>query len=191
MRHSMTNEITVLRPEDSVCQYPANAPHWMDEAGEMWLDDRRARVKDSTYIKYGIIWRCHIQPALGNVSLGSFNARTVEEFTRLLQEQGLAVKTIRDVLSVLRSILAYAAAQGCEVPPGLRVRYPREPRRQTRVLSRQEQDRLVSYLSHDMDCCRFGVLLALLTGMRLGELCALRWKNVSIDQQPSWKGERG
>ena len=43
-----------------------------------------------------------------------------------------------------------------------------------RVLSREEQARFVSYLLEDMDTCKFGVLLALFTGVRIGELCALQ-----------------
>lgn len=43
----------------------------------------------------------------------------------------------------------------------------------------EEQRRFVSYLQTDMDVCRFGILLALLTGLRIRELYALRWENVS------------
>ena len=48
-----------------------------------------------------------------------------------------------------------------------------------RVLSREEQARFISYLQKDLDPCRFGILLALCTGIRIGELCALRWEYVS------------
>ena len=48
-----------------------------------------------------------------------------------------------------------------------------------RVLSREEQERFISYLQKDLDPCRFGILLALCTGIRIGELCALRWEYVS------------
>lgn len=49
-----------------------------------------------------------------------------------------------------------------------------------RVLTREEQTLFVSYLLEELDECRFGILLALLTGIRIGELCALRWENVSL-----------
>ena len=52
-----------------------------------------------------------------------------------------------------------------------------------RVLSREEQARFVSYLLEDMDSCKFGVLLTLFTGIRIGELCALRWSNLSVKEQ--------
>ena len=49
-----------------------------------------------------------------------------------------------------------------------------------RVLTRDEQTVFINYLLTNMDECRFGVLLALLTGIRIGELCALRWGNISL-----------
>lgn len=154
-------------------------PPRFSEIGEKWLQTRRLTVKDSTYVKYEIIWRRHIQPALGKLDADAVTDAAVEEFTRALLERGLAVKTRRDVLTMLRSILAYAAAQGWQARQAPRIHYPRAPRKQIRVLSREEQDRLAAYLYTDMDHCRFGILLALLTGIRLGELCALRWRNIS------------
>ena len=52
-----------------------------------------------------------------------------------------------------------------------------------RVLSREEQTRFVSCLLDDMDTCKFGVLLTLFTGVRIGELCALQWGNISLKEQ--------
>ena len=50
-----------------------------------------------------------------------------------------------------------------------------------RVLSRDEQQRFVAHLLNDMDECKFGTLLSLFTGIRIGELCALQWGNISFD----------
>ena len=52
-----------------------------------------------------------------------------------------------------------------------------------RVLTVDEQKRLIHYLLTDMDECRFGILMALLTGIRIGELCALRWEDVSLEER--------
>ena len=58
--------------------------------------------------------------------------------------------------------------------------YPKELPKEMRVLSPAEQERLMKYLLADMDACKFGVLLALLTGMRIGEICALRWGDINL-----------
>ena len=57
-----------------------------------------------------------------------------------------------------------------------KISHIKEPVKEMRVLSVAEQAKLERYLYHDMSLYKFGVLLALYTGIRLGELCALRWK---------------
>ncbi len=47
----------------------------------------------------------------------------------------------------------------------------------------EEQKRLVAYLLHPTDSCKFGLLLALYTGLRIGELCALRWSCIDLREQ--------
>ena len=58
------------------------------------------------------------------------------------------------------------------------VYFPRE-RGKMRVLTQVEQAKLEAYLLRDMDIYKFGVLLTLYTGLRIGELCALQWCNVN------------
>ena len=62
----------------------------------------------------------------------------------------------------------------------IKIVYPKDNRKEMRVLSPDEQKRLTAYLLSDMDECKFGVLLALLTGLRVGEVCALRWGDISL-----------
>ena len=67
--------------------------------------------------------------------------------------------------------------------PDIEIIYPKCPKKEMRVLSRDEQNRFVSFLLTDTDEYKFGILLALITGLRIGELCALRWENVSFDDR--------
>lgn len=147
---------------------------------EEWLQGERSRVKDSTYVKYDTILSKHIMPKLGGCFLSAMGSLTIEKFTKELLDEGLSPKTVRDILAVLRSILTYAAKQCPGLLPAVEIHYPKMPRHDTRVLSAEEQRRFVAYLQTDMDMCKFGILLALLTGLRIGELCALRWEDVSL-----------
>ena len=52
-----------------------------------------------------------------------------------------------------------------------------------RVLSRDEQEQFVSFLLEETDKCKFGVLLMLFSGVRIGELCALKWENVDLKER--------
>lgn len=161
-----------------------NSRHRFSYYCDMWLETRQPKIKEATFVKYQTILECHIKPQLG----GSFPLRMtdglLQTFTNSLQEyDGLAPKTVKDILVVLRSIIKYTAKQFPGIFPVLEIPYPREPKKEMRVLTAEEQDHLVSFLLDDMDVCKFGVLLTLFTGIRIGEICALKWENISMKDQ--------
>lgn len=148
-----------------------------------WLKSCRPRLKESTCCRYGTALENHIKPGLGGFFPHEITAETAGAFTTALLNEGLAPKTVKDILIVLRLALRFSAQQ---LPGGLNepeIVYPREPKKEARVLSLEEQTRLISYLAKDLDCCRFGILLAMFTGLRIGELCALRWENISLRER--------
>ncbi len=149
-----------------------------------WLRINRNRIKESTYVKYYGILEKHIKPRLGGCLVQSLSSLVVEKFSHdLLYEEELSPKTVKDILTMLHSVIKYTVKQFPEPLPMIEIVYPKVPKNEMRVLTREEQTRFVQYLLHDMDECKFGVLLTLLTGMRIGEVCALRWENVSLDEK--------
>ena len=149
-----------------------------------WLRLNCDKVKESTYAKYRGIVENHIKPGLGLYTVREISSVNVQEFShKLLFEDGLSPKTVKDILLVLNSIIKYTAKQFNEYVQPIDITYPKIPKKVMRVLSKEEQARFVQYLLHDMDECKFGVLLALLTGMRIGEICALKWENVSLTEK--------
>lgn len=150
-------------------------------AGE-WLRLQKGKIKESTYVKYDSILTKYIIPRLGGCFPSAVTSQMAESFKNGLFQEGLSCGTVRNILVVLRSVLEYTEKQLPGALSGVEIQLPKEARREARVLSVEEQRRLASYLREDMDECKFGVLLALLTGLRIGELCALRWGNISLRQ---------
>lgn len=123
------------------------------------------------------------QADLGQYFSEAVSEILVEQFSyRLVHERGLSPKTVRDILSVLHSILNYTTKQNPLAKP-VDIVYPRQDRKEMRVLTCEEQKRFTEYLLQDMDPCKFGVLLALLTGLRIGEVCALKWEDISLENK--------
>lgn len=148
-----------------------------------WLKARKIQVKESTYVKYDTVLKKHIKPKLGGyVPLGISND-IVNTFTKGLLDEGLSAKSVRDILTILRSILKYTATSFPGNFPDIEINYPKSARPEVRVLSQEEQQTLVTYLTSGDNPYKLGILLALLTGIRIGELCALRWKDVSLDER--------
>lgn len=149
-----------------------------------WLRLRKSKVRESTYIKYNTVLEKYIKPKLGGFFPLGITTGIVDDFTQeLLFEDELAVKTVHDILVMLHGVLKYTAAQFPGLFPAIEINYPKESRKEMRVLSRDEQERFVKYLLTDTDACKFSVLLMLLSGMRIGELCALQWGNINIREQ--------
>lgn len=149
-----------------------------------WLKLNRNRVKESTYAKYNGILEKHIRPRLGNFNVQQLTLIELEEFgNELLCKEMLSPKTVKDILTVLNSIIKYTNKQVPEDLSDLEIIYPKVPRKDMRILTKEEQTRLIRYLCNDIDECKFGVLLSLLTGMRIGEVCALKWENICLQNQ--------
>ena len=154
---------------------------------EEWLTISRNRVKPSTYAKYRNIILHYIIPHIGPRYPQELTTLLMEQYVALLlregavrSDKGLSPKTVHDTLCVLRAVIAYIRKQPGSQMPEFEIVPPRCQKRQIRMLTMAEQERLIRYLRKDTDDCKFGVLLALLTGMRIGEVCALQWKDISL-----------
>lgn len=154
--------------------------------GDRWLEHIQEQVKPATYCKYEGLMRNHILPELGQETLGDLSREKIADFSRRRRESGrrsgggLSSKTVNDILVVLSLCFEFAEEEfGITMP---KIRYLREERKEARVLSAAEQTRLTDHLLKEMDLYKFGVLLALYTGIRIGELCALQWSDVKEDR---------
>ena len=149
-----------------------------------WLRLRKSKIRKSTYVKYSTVLEKHIKPKLGGCFPLGITTGVIESFSQeLLFVEKLSVKTVHDILVVLHGILKYTATQFPGTFPSVEINYPKEGKKEMRVLSREEQNYLISYLLNDIDACKFGVLLALFTGLRIGELCALTWENINLQDK--------
>lgn len=107
---------------------------------DAWLLRKRDEIRESSYIKYRAILERHIKPRLGSRRLGGICTASVDAFTReLLETDGLSVKTVHDILSVLHSVLKDTEARRPTDALALQIRYPKGKRREMRVLTIEEQ----------------------------------------------------
>lgn len=141
-----------------------------------WLMVNRGRLKLSSLQRYQGFVRNHIEPIMGSVRAVYVSTVTIHAFAESRLEAGLAPQSVNAVLVVLHSILKYGHRQyGLPMPE---FTYLAEEKKEMRVLDKVEQKRLVDFLLTDMDNYKLGILTALFTGLRIGELCALRWEDI-------------
>lgn len=144
-----------------------------------WLDSIKNQVKPNTYQKYESICKNHIINEIGSVFVKVISNYTIINFTNKLKEKNLSVKSVNDILIVLGLTFKYAEEEYEIKTP--RIRYLKEEKKDIRVLSVNEQLQLTTYLNYNTDIYKFGILLVLYTGIRVGELCALQWNDITDD----------
>lgn len=142
-----------------------------------WLESIKNQVKPNTYQKYESVCKNHIVNKIGSVLVKLISNYTIINFTNNLKEKNLSAKSINDILIVLGLAFKYAEEEYEITMP--RIRYLKEEKKEIRVLSVNEQLQLTKYLNCNIDIYKFGILLALYTGIRIGELCALQWADIT------------
>ena len=149
-----------------------------------WLEECGTRVKASTLENYRTAAEKYLKPRLGDKYPDELDRKALEHFKQeLLEEDKLSASRIQTVLLVLRSVLRYARQDCPQFDETARVSYPSMPRQAARLLTEEEQLQLTTCLQLEMDACKFGILLVLSTGLRVGELCALRWGDISVSDR--------
>lgn len=159
--------------------------YWLDA----WLHAKRLGVKESTYIRYRNTIENHIKPDLGKYPINKISTSLMEQFvSRKLQNGridgngGLSPKSMSDIMVIVKESFKYAQSYGVIVVCSFERISFKKNAQEMRVLSLLEEQRLLSVLFKDFDRYKMGVFICLYTGIRIGELCALQWKNVSLSE---------
>lgn len=158
---------------------------------EEWLNMKRLGVKDSTYARYVRHVRKHIIPSLGEMTLGELSSSVINTFIyekmengRLDQQGPLSAKTVRDICVVLKSVLKYGEEEYQMHRIATNTVLPKRKKPVHDVLSTQELRRLRNWLQQNQTDARCtGLLLCMYTGLRIGEICALRWSDIDLKKK--------
>lgn len=145
-----------------------------------WLDMVRPAVKPKTFALYEMLTRYHIVPAIGTITLTKLSPAHIQRLWSVKLEEGLSPTTVRHLHSVLHNALARAVRLGLiQRNVTELVEPPRASTREMRPLSPAEVEQFLTAASGDRLEALY--VLAVTTGMREGELLALRWRHVDLD----------
>lgn len=150
-----------------------------------WLAFKEKRLKASSVAKYRNLAGKHILPLLGSRRILSLQGDVISRFAHAVTEGDtnhatpLSPKTVRDIFMILRNAVRFAGGPALpETDAEFTARG--EKRRRIRIFTLKEQQQLEESLFRETDGRKVGLLLCLYAGLRIGEVCALRWEDVRL-----------
>lgn len=147
---------------------------------DLWKKDKKQYVKKSTYSAYVLLVENHLLPYFGEME--EVKEEDVQKFVFKKLEQGLSQKTIKDILIVLKMVLKYGIKYKYLEYQDIDIKFPTQrENEQLEVLNRSNQKKIMDYIENNFTFKNLGIYLCLSSGLRIGELCALKWEDLDID----------
>ena len=151
-----------------------------DDIGYEWLEQKKWQIKQSSYYNYKFIVERYLIPYYGEKDI-----RKLHDFNTFIDEisTDLAPKTTRDIYSVLKMILTYYEETYNKKLKYKRTILPKLEKKEIEIFTSKEREKIEKYCIKQDTLKSIGVIICLNTGMRLGEICALRWKNIDLTEK--------
>ena len=140
-----------------------------------WLN-AKISIKETTYYNYYTIIESKINPFFKNIKLRDVKKEHIVKFTRKLMDEGLSNKRIKDILIILKQFFRYEKMD-------IEVVCPKVGKNLIVTFNEEDVQKLEENLLNSSDMKSFGIVFVLFTGLRIGELCALQWKDIDLDKQ--------
>lgn len=149
----------------------------INQITEEWKEEKKKYVKKSTYAAYQLLIQNHIKPYFGD--LYEVNEEKVQQFVFDKLDAGLSEKIIRDIIIVLKMILKFGIKNGYLEYVQIDAKFPsKQEKKDLDVLLKADQKKFMEHLRNNFTFKNLGIFICLSTGMRIGEICGLRWCDV-------------
>ena len=155
-------------------------PITFTQVAALWKADKRQYVKTSSYASYIQHLNKHILPRFGDLT--TISEEDVQGFANSQLARGLALKTVKDSILILKMVYRYGERMGVWSPLAFQIHYPTtaEEPKALPVLTMTQQLRLIRYLQDNFSFRNLGLLICLHSGLRIGEICGLQWKDLDV-----------
>lgn len=155
-----------------------------------WIMVKRMQVKESTLSTYCFIFSNSINPKFGNEEIEKLSRKVILPFVFELLNSGKSKKYCMDIIIVLKMIMRFASDDlGLSLPDfSYKIPWPtqnKEPgeARKLEKYTQEESKKIAQYLIENPSPKNIAILMTLCTGMRIGEICALQWKDIDLENK--------
>ena len=152
------------------------------EGCDKWLELKKNMVKESSYFCYKFNVEKHLKPDLGNVNLLELEDF---DFNKYITEKKQKIKNgeLKGVITNLKSILKYLKkCYGLKIDLDFYISKNKDTE-EIEVFGKYEKQKLNKYLLDSKNIRDVGVLISLYAGLRIGEVCGLKWEDIDIEKK--------
>lgn len=157
-----------------------------------WLEKKKYEIRESTYANYVNLFVNNIIPCLGDISCDQFNNQLLQRFAYWCKDnggkesKGISEHYIRDSLLLIKAVIRDGqeenvfpdfAFKQIKIPKTLQIET------QKQVYTEKEYKKIIEYILKNISSKSIGILLGIYTGMRIGEICALQFKDIDFEEK--------
>lgn len=172
---------TLIKIKSSKVQTSAECSLTVENLLAEWLSVKYLKVKESTIENYRFKIDKHLNTFFGKLKYNALSPKIVYDFILKKKNDGLSAKYISDMLVVLKSMARYTAKTYHCANNIEDIELPKVPKTELNIYSEEQQDILKSELLNNVTLAKIGILLCIFTGIRLGELCGLKWLDIDLN----------
>ena len=155
---------------------------------DMWLYNIELNIKNTTKQKYVFLIEKHIKPSIGSIEIRNINNEVVNKLIRdkflkgnLLDHGGLSSSYIRTMIYIIKSAVAFASNKNmCKRLDDI-ITIPKKDVSKVKIMDLEDYITLEKIIFSNYSLTGLGIALSLNAGLRLGEVCALSWKDIDFD----------
>ena len=155
---------------------------YFEDIAKEWLESKKKKIKKSTYFNYEYKIYKYLMPTFYKYKVRKLKKFDYAEFVEVLEEE-YESRTIRDILNVLKAILKYANNKYNYQIKYENIELPKLENKKLKILTKRERNKIEKYCIKENSLKCIGILICLNTGIRIGELCALKWKNIDFTER--------
>jgi len=149
------------------------------EIAAAWKEYKRPYVKQSTMAAYVLILENHILPTFGEDN--SLPEQSVQAFVLHKIESGLSTKSVKDILIVLKMVMKFGVKKEWMTYYEWDIKYPPSSENKVLdVLSVTNHRKILNHIQNHFTFMGLGIYISLSTGLRIGEICALKWSDINV-----------
>ncbi|MDR3258864.1 MAG: site-specific integrase [Fusobacteriaceae bacterium] len=161
--------------------------NWMKK----WLLEIKQTVKESTYNSYKNTVKNHIVGKLGDYRIAELNNKIIQNYVFALIKNGrtdgkggLSLTVVKHIVMLLKLAIKKPINDETIFNKIFLIKFPHEYKNsKIDVLSTEEQKAIIKLVQMNLNYKTMGILFCLSTGIRIGELCALQWKDVDLNSR--------